>query len=307
MAYIEAVIPVYNEEANVDELVRRVGAALGSISEDWSIRMVDDGSADATWAQIRGHHARDPRVKGVRFARNFGQHTAITAGLHHADGDWVVVMDGDLQDRPEIIPDLYAKAQEGFDIVWVARSERPVGCLYMFAQRIFHGLLRNLSGTHYNPKVANFSIIRRRVNECYRELGEEARFYAGQIHWLGFRTAEIEAPHDERFGGAPAYTLKARIQLAQTVLISYSVLPLYLAVYFGLFTMIGSVIYGTYIIVRALLGEVSVEGWASVIVSLYFLSGVLMALIGMNSIYLARVVSQIRRRPIYVVAETVDA
>lgn len=306
MAYIGAVVPVYDEEANIDELVRRVGAALGALSDDWDLLLVDDGSTDRTWSRIREAARAEPRVRGLRFPRNFGQHTAITAGLHHTNADWVVVLDGDLQDRPELIPELYRKAREGFDVVWVARTSRPVGLPYLLGQRIFHGLLRLLSGTRYDPRVANFSIISRRVADSYRQLGEEARFYVGQIHWLGFRTATLEAPHDPRHAGRPAYDFRARLRLAWTVLVSYSVLPLYLAVVFGILTMIGSVVYGSYVLVRALLGLAMVEGWASVIVSLYFLAGVLMALIGMNSIYLARVVTQIRGRPLYVVAEETE-
>ena len=187
MAHITAVAPVLNEELNVKELVTRIAAALSDLTPDYAILIVDDGSTDETWARLMEMSEADPRVGGVRFSRNFGQHAAITAGIEACDSDWVVVMDGDLQDRPEVIPELYAKAKEGWDCVFVERQDRPESSLYLLGQKIFYRTLRSLTEGNYDGSHGNFSIISRRVVDAYRDLGEGARFYGGLVDWLGFR------------------------------------------------------------------------------------------------------------------------
>lgn len=303
MTLIEAVVPVLNEELIIDELVARLSAAMGSFTEDWGVVLVDDGSTDGTWAAIAAASAREPRVRGRRFSRNFGQHVAITAGLEASEAEWVVVMDGDLQDRPEVIPRLYEKASQGYEVVFVARKNRPISPAYRLAQSIFYGALRFLAQTEYNPAFGNFSILNRRVVHAYSALSESHRFYGGLIFWLGFRRAFIEADHDRRFAGEPSYNLRRRIRLASDIILAYSVRPLHAAIVLGVCSTVFSFSYGLYVMWRALHGDVSIEGWASIIVSIYFVGGLLMTMVGMNGVYLGRVHEELKRRPLYVVSE----
>ncbi|MEN0063038.1 MAG: glycosyltransferase family 2 protein [Myxococcota bacterium] len=300
---IGVVVPLFNEEALVDELVRRLSAALSGITAHWVVWLVDDGSRDATWKGIEAASMAEPRVRGLRFSRNFGQHVAISAGLDHADAHYVVVMDGDLQDLPETIPELYAKATEGWDVVLVERKDRPIGWLYGLAQRTFYGVLKFLARTEYNPAFGNFSILARKVVVAYRSLSEGSRFFGGLVFWLGFQRTTITAPHGERFAGPPSYNLRRRLRLASDIIIAYSVRPLHFAVLLGVISTVFSFGYGCTIIYKALFDTGMVEGWASLIVSIYFVGGVIMTLLGLNSIYLGRVYQELKRRPLYVVSE----
>jgi dolichol-phosphate mannosyltransferase len=304
MHHITAIAPVYNEEANVQELVDRLAASLKKVSENYGLILVDDGSADGTWAKIVTASETEPRLKGLRLSRNFGQHTAITAGLDAADAEWVIVLDGDLQDRPEVIPELYAKAGEGNDVVFVAREDRPESRIYQFAQKIFYTALRTLTGTDYNPAHGNFSIISRSVLERYKEISEGQRFYGGLIEWLGFRRATLSAQHGVRFAGDTSYNFLRRLRFAKNIIVSFSNRPLYAALAMGTIVTLFSFCFGIVILFRALFFGYSVEGWPSLMVSIYFLGGVQMLMIGMNGLYIGRVSEEVKRRPLYVLSET---
>ena len=304
MAHISVVAPVYREEGNVAELVRRLHAALSSITEDFEIVLVEDGGGDRSWDIILEESKKDRRVKGLRLSRNFGQHYAISAGLERTDGDWVVVIDGDLQDRPEVIPDLYAKAQEGYDVVFVERIDRPESRFYMLLQKIFHRSLSWLAGTEYDPRHGNFSIISRGVVNNFRELRENLRFYGGIVWWLGYRRASVPAQHGERFSGSSVYTFGKRLKLATDIIIAHSDRPLHLSVGLGLIMTVLSFLYGSYIIVRAIVGDVAIEGWASLIVSVYFVGGVILFVLGITGIYIGKLYNEIKKRPLYVIAES---
>ncbi|MEM6739512.1 MAG: glycosyltransferase [Pseudomonadota bacterium] len=303
MTHIACVVPVLNEAPNIDELVTRLSAALEGISPDHQILIVDDGSRDETWPRLKAHAARDPRIEGIRLSRNFGQHTAITAGLDAADADWVVVLDGDLQDRPEVIPDLYAKAQEGHDVVFVEREDRPEGKLYMAAQRLFYRTLRGLTDTAYDGAHGNFSIISRTVLTRYQELSEGGRFYGGLVDWLGFERVGIRAKHGARFAGAPSYNLFKRLRFAKNIVLSFSTKPLDLTLSIGLVVTVAALLFGCVILFRAFFFGYAIEGWASIMVSIYFLGGVQMVMIGMVGLYVGRISEEVKRRPGYVTRE----
>jgi len=305
MAHISAVVPVFFEELIIRELGDRLSKALGSITEDFEIVFVEDGSTDRTWNVIRELSAEDRRIRGVRFSRNFGQHYAITAGLDHCDGDWVVVMDGDLQDRPEVIPDLYAKAQEGYDIVFVARQNRPESLPYRVAQRVFYWTFQHLANTEYDPKHGNFSIISRRVLNQFRSLHESLRFYGGIVHWLGFRRTSIQAQHGDRFAGETRYTLRSRIRLANSMILAHSDRPLFVSIGVGLTMALVSLAFGVYVLVRALFFNFSVQGWASLMVAIFFTAGVILTVLGIIGVYIGKIFNELKQRPLYVVSETV--
>ena len=305
MSHISVVAPIFREEGNVRELCRRLYEALSKITEDFEIVLVEDGGGDKSWTIISEIAGDEPRIKGLRFSRNFGQHYAITAGLDAVDGDWVVVMDGDLQDRPEVIPDIYAKAQEGYHVVFVERRQRPESWLYKLAQRSFYRLFRFLAATEYNPAHGNFSIISREVVNHYRKLHENLRFYGGIVTWLGFRHASIQAQHGTRHAGTGGYTLGKRVRLAAQMIVAHSELPLRISVGLGLVMAVLSFLYGTVIVLRAIFDDVSVEGWASIIVSIYFVGGTIMVLLGILGIYIGKMHNEIKHRPLYVVTERI--
>ena len=303
MAHITAVAPVLNEELNIRELVTRLASALSEVSPDYAVLVVDDGSTDSTWQRLQEMVAEDPRVGGVRFSRNFGQHAAITAGIEATDSDWVVVLDGDLQDRPEVIPELYAKAQEGYDCVFVERMDRPESKLYLLGQKIFYGTLRSLTRGNYDGAHGNFSIISRRVVDAYKSLGEGARFYGGLVDWLGFSKTSIQAKHGERFAGTPSYNFLKRLRFAKQIVLSFSTRPLDLMLAFGLFVTLVAFGFGLIILLRAIFSDYAVQGWASLMVSIFFIGGVQISLIGMVGLYVGRIYEEVKGRPRHVVAE----
>lgn len=303
MTHLTTVVPVLNEAPNIEELASRLISAMSEVTEDFAIIIVDDGSTDATWSEIQRMSASDSRVGGLRFSRNFGQHTAITAGLGMADSDWVVVMDGDLQDRPEVIPDLYARAQEGFDCVFVERMDRPESRLYLAGQKVFYTILRSLTDGRYDGSHGNFSIISRDILENYNRFSEGGRFYGGLVDWLGYRRGTIAAKHGERFAGTPSYNLLKRFRFAKQIILSFSNRPLDLTLTIGVLVTISAFLMGIMIFFRALFFGYSSEGWASLMVSIYFLGGVQMIMIGMVGLYVGRISDEVKARPSYVTAE----
>lgn len=256
MSHISVIVPIFREELLLHELRDRLRSALSSITEDFEVILVEDGSNDGSWNVIHEFSEDDSRIKAIRFSRNFGQHYAITAGLDACDGDWVVVMDGDLQDRPEVIPELYAKAQEGYDVVFVARQNRSESWIYQLAQRTFYSIFQYLAATEYNPEYGNFSILSRAVVKHFRSLNENLRFYGGIVHWLGFHHTSIQAQHGTRYAGASVYTLGNRIRLATAMIVAHSDRPLHISIGLGLVMATFSFLYGTYIILWAIFGTV---------------------------------------------------
>jgi dolichol-phosphate mannosyltransferase len=303
MTLLSVVIPVFNENTLINELIRRVKLNVEKITQDYEIILVDDGSSDSTWEKISDEARLENRIKGIKFSRNFGHHYAITAGLHEAAGQWVVVMDGDLQDRPEVIPELYSKAQEGFEVVFVSRKNRPEKLYYRIAQRLFYLILRILSGIEFDSKQANFSIINKKVVEAFRNFPEHARFYGSTLKWLGFKRSEVFADHGVRFSGKPAYSLKKRIKLASDIIIAFSERPLKLAIGLGVLISTFSTIIAIWLVYGKFNWGFSVTGWTSLMFSIFFLSGILFVILGIHGIYLGRLFQEVKNRPLYIVSE----
>jgi dolichol-phosphate mannosyltransferase len=303
MTHLSVVIPVFNENSLINELIRRVKLNVEKITQDYEIILVDDGSSDSTWEKISAEAILEKRIKGIKFSRNFGHHYAITAGLHEVAGQWVVVMDGDLQDRPEVIPELYSKAQEGFEVVFVSRKNRPEKLYYRIAQRLFYIILRILSGIEFDSKQANFSIINKKVVEAFRNFPEHARFYGSTLKWLGFKRSEVYADHGVRFSGKPAYSLKKRIKLASDIIIAFSERPLKLAIGLGVLISTFSTIIAIWLVYGKFNWGFSVTGWTSLMFSIFFLSGILFVILGIHGIYLGRLFQEVKNRPLYIVSE----
>ena len=303
MAHLSIVIPLLNEESLIHELVNRVKFNATKITEDFEIILVDDGSSDSTWDKIKIQSETENRIKAVKFSRNFGHHYAITAGLKYSNGDWVVVMDGDLQDRPEVIPDLYSRAQDGFDVVFVSRVNRPEGVIYKLAQKSFYLLLRIFSGIKYDSSFANFSIISKQVVQSFSSFTENTRFYSTTVNWLGFNRTSIEASHGKRHSGKSSYSFSKRLKLAIDIIISFSERPLYLAILFGLLTSLFSVLIFFWITIGAFRSEFTVLGWPSIMAAILFIGGMILTVIGILGVYLGRIYREVKFRPLYIVKE----
>jgi dolichol-phosphate mannosyltransferase len=303
MAHISVVIPVFRAEGCLEELYRRLKATLEPICADFEILMVEDRGGDGSWQLISDLAGRDERVKGIQFSRNFGQHYAITAGLDFANGEWVVVMDCDLQDRPEEIANLYAKAQNGYDIVFAERETRQDGWLKRNLSRAFIAVLNYLSGADYDYRTANFGIYSRAVIDAVRSMGDRARFFPVMVRWTGFKRTSIPVQHDARGNGGSSYTLKKLMKLALDIMLSYSDKPLRLVATAGIVISLIALAMTAFSLYRYLHGDVTVAGYTSVIASMWLLAGVMLFCMGIIGLYVGRVFESVKSRPHFIVRE----
>jgi polyisoprenyl-phosphate glycosyltransferase len=299
--YLSVVIPVYNAEHCLDELYARLKAALETISNDFEIVLVEDCGRDNSWQAIERLAATDPRVRGIQFSRNFGQHHGITAGLDHCRGQWTIVMDCDLQDRPEEIPRLHAKALEGYDVVLARRGARQDPLLKRITSWLFYKIFSYLADIKYDGETGNFRIMSRKVVSNFCQMREQLRFLGGLVQWMGFPTSSIEVEHSERFEGKSSYTFSKLCKLATETIIAHSDKPLRLAVSFGFMMTLFSFCYGLYTLVHALMYGSAIPGWNSLIISLYFIGGIIIGMMGILGIYLSKTFDETKRRPLYIV------
>ena len=303
MPLISIVVPVYKAENCLEELYRRLVAALETLTRDFEIMLVEDCGGDRSWELIEQLSRADARVKGLQFSRNFGQHYGITAGLDHCSGDWVVVMDCDLQDRPEEIPRLYAKAQEGYDIVLARRGKRQDPLLKRCTSWLFYRLFSYLADIEYDAQTGNFRIMSRKVVDNFRRMREQLRFFGGLVQWMGFPSASIDVEHAGRSEGRSTYTFAKLWKLAAESIIAYSDKPLRLAIRFGFLMAFFAFCYGVYILTRVLFYGSLMEGWSSLIVSLYFIGGIIIAILGILGIYLGKTFDESKKRPLYIIRD----
>ena len=290
----------------VEELVSRIVASVTSLTSEYEIILVNDASPDNTWEEIKKQCAVNPRVKGLNLSRNFGQHYAITAGLQYAKGDWVVVMDCDLQDRPEEIPNLYAKAQEGYDSVFAQRVVRQHSWLKRTASRCFYSVFSYLTETKQDPSVANFGIYSRKVIDSVLSMGDRMRFFPVQVQWVGYKQGFLPITHDLRAEGKSSYNIKKLFRLAWDTIISFSDKPLRIMMKLGFLITILSSIIGLVFIVKYLTGQITVLGYTSLIISLWLIGGIVISLLGIVGIYLGKTFEQSKHRPNYIVGQTIN-
>lgn len=302
--HISVVTPVYGCAKALEELYERLVKSLETITDDFEIVMVDDHSPDNAWEVIKRLSARDPRVRGISLSRNFGQHHAITAGLDFARGDWVVVMDCDLQDRPEEIPKLYKTAQEGYDVVFGKRVRRKDPLFKSLASKAYYAVYTYLSGLPFDSSVANFSIISRKVVDAFHRIREQNRSYSQFIGWFGFKRKDIEIEHAPRPYGKSAYSLRKLVNLAIDGIVSNSNKPLRLSIKFGFTLSFLSLLYIIWLIVKYFMFGIPVPGWTSVMVSIYFIGGMLFFNLGVLGLYVGKIFNETKNRPIYVIDET---
>jgi len=305
MTTLSVVVPIFNERENISELVNRVEKTLVNLKVNYEILIIDDGSKDDSWAYIQELKKEKKQLRGIKLSRNFGHHHAITAGIHSAKGDLIVVMDGDLQDRPEVISDLFLKINEGYDAVFVTRNNRKEEFSYLIFQKIFYYILNTLSGIEFNSKQANFSIINRKVARAYKNFNESSRFYGTIIKWLGFNTTEIVSEHGSRFAGKPAYTFRKRFRLAIEIIVAFSDRPLKIAIFIGLSMSFISSFFSAWIIYSAINNGFEVLGWASLIVSIFFIGGIILVVLGLMGIYIGQIFREVKKRPIYLIDQEI--
>lgn len=303
---ISVVSPVYRGEKMVSDLVRRNVEALKTITEEYEIILVNDASPDESWHEIEKECQKNPKVKGLNLSRNFGQHYAITAGLSYATGEWVVVMDCDLQDRPEEISNLYKKAQEGYDSVLAQRVQRSHGWFKKLGSRMFYKVFSYLTETKQDASVANFGIYNRKVIDAVLSMGDAMRYFPTQIQWVGFKKAYLPIQHDERAEGESTYNLSRLFRLAFDTIISFSDKPMRLMVKLGMFVTLASFIVGIVFVIRYCMGQIEVMGYASLIISLWLLAGIIISLIGVVGIYLGKLFEKAKDRPAFIVNEKLN-
>ncbi len=300
---ISVISPVYLAERCIDELIARLMTTLEKIAWDIEIILVEDASPDGSWAKIEESTKKDPRIMGLRLSRNFGQHSAITAGIEQASGEWIVVMDCDLQDQPEEIPKLLEKAKEGFDIVLASRKLRRDGFIQSLVSRMFYRVLSFLTGVCFDPTVANFGIYHQKVIHAITKMPEKIRFFPALINWVGFRSTKISVNHAARTHGKSSYTFKKRLKLALDIILAYSDKPLRFIVALGLLISSAAFLLGAYVFYRYITGQIDVLGYASLFVSLCFFSGVIITVIGMIGLYVGKIFDGIKNRPSYLIME----
>lgn len=303
---ISVVVPLYRCSETVVELVRRLDVVLSGMGLVSEIILVNDRSPADDWARVKGLVERYPTVRGLSLSRNFGQHAAITAGLSKTRGSWVVVMDGDLQDVPEEIPALYAKALEGYDYVQAARRNRNDSWLKKLGSSAFYRVLGYLTDSKQDAEVANFGVYSRKVVDAVLSMGDQVKCFPVMVGWVGFRGCKIAVAHAKRELGKSAYSLRRMIRLATGVILGFSDKPLRLVIKFGLAITTMAAIYAFSIFIRALSGGVPVMGYSSLIVSIWGTFGVNMVVLGMIGMYLGRVFDQSKNRPVFVVDQEIE-
>ncbi len=300
---LSVVIPVYNEASSLDPLLKRLVAVLDGLDEPWEVVLVNDGSHDNTHQVLATMAASEPRLKVIEFVRNFGHQIAVAAGMDHASGDAVIVIDADLQDPPEIIPALVAQWKAGFEIVYAKRNTRRDGLFKRATAAAFYRLMRQLADVDIPLDAGDFALYDRAVVDVLRAMPERHRFLRGMRAWTGFRQIGVPFDRDERHAGSTKYSFGKMLSLALDGLTGFSTFPLRLTSYLGWSAAAVGLLAGIWVIVRQIVFGYPVPGWASLIVTVLFFSGVQLIMLGAVGEYVGRVFDQVRARPLYIVRE----
>jgi dolichol-phosphate mannosyltransferase len=301
-----AVVPVYNEEANLPELHRRLTTAFSTIGRSYEVILVDDGSSDRSAELIANLCRQDSRLRAIHFSRNFGHQAAVAAGLQHASGKAVVVMDADLQDPPELVPQLLERWREGFEVVYAQRTQRThEGVLKRLPAYLYYRALRGLATVDVPPDTGDFCLMDRRVVDLLNQMPERNRFVRGLRAWVGFRQTAVQFVRPARYAGNVKYTFRKSLGLAVNGIVSFSKIPLRIATYLGLVVSLASFGLAVWYVVQKLTGAEVVRGWASTVVIVLFLGGVQLLTLGIIGEYISRIYDEVKQRPIYVIRERV--
>ena len=303
---LSIVSPVYRAELVLDELVERIAKSVPSAFNSYEIILVDDFSPDKSWQKIVEISSKNSNVRGFKLSRNFGQHYAITAGLNQVSGDYVVVLDCDLQDQPEEIEKLFNASQKGFDIVLARRYERKDSLYKKTVSKLFYKTLSYLTGTKQDATVANFGIYSKQVINEVVKLEEKIKYFPTMVKWVGFSTSYVNVEHASRSEGKSNYNLKKLLNLALDIILAYSDKPLRLIIKFGLSIAMISFLMVIYVLFEKITGKVSVSGYASLIISIWFLSGCLLTTLGVVGLYIGKIFEGVKNRPSYIIEKSTD-
>ena len=304
---LSIVLPIFNEEAVIDELHRRLGEFLAALGTSWEVIFVDDGSSDQSFAKLRALAEDEGRYRVVSFARNFGHQFAITAGIDYARGLAVVVMDADLQDPPEVVADMLARFREGFDIVHGVRRKREKESLFKRATAyLFYRLLRAVVGITVPVDAGDFRLMSRRVVLTFRALRETNRFVRGMVAWVGFRQTTVLYDRKARFAGETHYPLRKMLKFAFDGLTAFSIVPLRVATLLGFLAGMVGVGVAAWAVYGRLYGQI-VPGWATIMITVSLGASAQLLMTGILGEYVGRIYEEVRRRPLYIVAEEVNA
>ena len=302
---LSIIIPIYNEELILPELHRRLAAAAAQITEDYELIFVNDGSKDGSLAGLKQLAAQFERANFISFSRNFGHQVAVSAGLDHAKGNAVVIIDGDLQDPPELIPELYKKHKEGYEVVYAKRKNRQGESIFKkFTAKMFYRILANITSIDIPLDTGDYRLMDKVVVDNLKQMPERHKFLRGQISWIGFRQTFVEFDRGERTHGETGYTLKKMLQFALDGITAFSDVPLRFVTWAGFgvsFIAFLIIIYALF--AKFVMNEV-VTGWTSMIISVMFIGGVQLIAIGIIGEYLSRINTDVKRRPLYIIQET---
>lgn len=298
------VVPVFNEESVIDEFTRRALKVMDSLGEPYELIFVDDGSVDATFRKASLLSSRFPQVKALRLSRNFGHQVAITAGIDATSGAAVVVMDGDLQHPPELIPEMAKKWAEGFHVVNTNRLETEgIPLKKKLFSKVFYKVINIDSEVPIFPDAADFRLMDRAAVEAFRQLREQDRFVRGLTSWIGFRQTSVPFNAPPRHSGESKYTLWKMVRFAVNGITSFTTLPLKAVGTFGLIVAGASFFYAVFALYEKIILGITVEGWTSLLLGILFLGGVQLISIGVLGAYIARIFRQVKNRPLYFVQE----
>lgn len=304
---ISVVVPMYFEEEVAQECYNRLKSVMLQNNINYEFVFVNDGSTDRTMEILSEIAANDYRTKVVNFARNFGHQVAVTAGIAAAKGDAIVIIDADLQDPPEVIPELIAKWEEGYEVVYAKRKQRKGETWFkLVTAKYFYKFLNYMSDIDIPKDTGDFRIIDRKVADVFNQMTERNRFIRGMMSWVGFRQAYVEYERDERFAGETKYPLKKMIKFASDGIIAFSTKPLRIVMSLGLLSVIISIIVLLYTITVKIIGNGTQTGWASLMVAIAFFSGIQLLGLGIVGQYIARIYDESKNRPIYIVKETIN-
>ncbi len=300
------VVPVYGSPESLPLLAARIKSVCAEMGSAYELILVDDRCPRGSWSVVKELSSQDRAVVGVRLSRNFGQHAAIQAGLSLSHGTWIVVMDCDLQDLPEEVPALLAKASEGWDIVQARRGARTSDPLVRrLMSKLFYKALSFLTDTDQNAEIANFGAYSRKVIDAILCWDEETKYFPATVQWVGFSRTGVDVRHGSRHEGRSSYTLGKLIQLALNVVIGFSERPIRLLVGVGLAMAVAGFVLSIVVVALNIAGVVEVQGWTSLMLSVWFLAGCLLFSIGLTGLYVGRILSETKRRPKFIVDEAI--
>jgi dolichol-phosphate mannosyltransferase len=304
---LSLVLPIYNEEEVIPELHRQLQEFLARLALDAEVVFVNDGSRDRSMELLRSIASGEPRYRIIAFARNFGHQTAITAGIDYARGEAVVVMDADLQDPPEVVLEMVAKWREGFDVVYGRRRGRQGETWFkLVTARWFYRLFAAMIPIEVPLDTGDFRLMSRKVVVALRELREAHRFVRGMVAWIGFKQSEVVYDRPGRFAGETKYPLRKMLRFAIDGITSFSILPLRFSTYLGMVMSVASVGVILYALVSKYLYHQAVPGWTALMIIVTIFSSAQLLMIGILGEYVGRIYEEVKRRPLYVVGETVN-